>query len=136
MEQGASGTKKTNAPSRWIFILAIFCLLSNLTYAQNLLVNGSLEDENICTEFHINCSPEGWVSTSDVYQNYIKDPKRAFDGTHCIAFVAGTIRGIPLFHILIDCSFGVIGLIPLYIIQTKINRLKKYRTRKERTVET
>jgi len=90
MEQGASGTKKTNAPSRWIFILAIFCLLSNLTYAQNLLVNGSLEDENICTEFHINCSPEGWVSTSDVYQNYIKDPKRAFDGTHCIAFVAGT----------------------------------------------
>ena len=53
-----------------------------------------------------------------------------------LAFVAGTIRGIPLFHILIDCSFGVIGLIPLYIIQTKINRLKKYRTRKERTVET
>ena len=90
MEQGASGTKKMAAPSRWIFILAIFCLLSNLTYAQNLLVNGSLEDENICTEFHINCSPEGWVSTSDVYQNYIKDPKRAFDGTHCIAFVAGT----------------------------------------------
>ena len=90
MEQGAPATKKTNAPSRWIFILAIFCLLSPFADAQNLLVNGSLEDENICTEFHINCSPEGWVSTSDVYQNYIKDPKRAFDGTHCIAFVAGT----------------------------------------------
>lgn len=45
-----------------------------------------------------------------------------------LAFFAGTIRGIPLFHILIDCSFGVIGLIPLYFIQIKINKLKKYRS--------
>ena len=48
-----------------------------------------------------------------------------------LAFIAGTIRGIPLFHILIDCSFAVIGLIPLYIIQTKINRLKKYRAKQK-----
>lgn len=40
-----------------------------------------------------------------------------------LAFIAGFIRGIPFFHILIDCSFGVIGLIPLYIIQTKIKKL-------------
>jgi len=52
-----------------------------------------------------------------------------------LAFIAGTIRGIPLFHILIDCSFGVIGLIPLYIIQTKIKRLKKYRTKQARAIE-
>jgi len=52
-----------------------------------------------------------------------------------LAFIAGTIRGIPLFHILIDCSFGVIGLIPLFIIQTKINRLKKYRTKQTKTIE-
>jgi len=61
--------------------------------------------------------------------------------TSCIsvvpfAFIAGTIRGIPLFHILIDCSFGVIGLIPLYIIQTKISRLKKYRAKETQTVKT
>jgi hypothetical protein len=27
--------------------------------------------------------------------------------------IAGPIRSIPWFHILIDCSFGLIGLIPL-----------------------
>ncbi len=46
-----------------------------------------------------------------------------------LAFIAGNIRGIPFFHILIDCSFGLIGLIPLYIIQVKISQLKKYRTK-------
>ncbi|MEP6682213.1 MAG: hypothetical protein ABJA35_03095 [Parafilimonas sp.] len=40
-----------------------------------------------------------------------------------LALIAGFIRGIPFFHILIDCSFGVIGLIPLFIIQTKIKKL-------------
>ncbi|MEP6465396.1 MAG: hypothetical protein ABJB05_03785 [Parafilimonas sp.] len=40
-----------------------------------------------------------------------------------LAFIAGFVRGIPFFHILIDCSFGVVGLIPLFIIQTKIKKL-------------
>lgn len=31
-----------------------------------------------------------------------------------LAFIAGSIRGIPFFWRLIDCSFGVIGIIPLY----------------------
>ncbi|MEO8710590.1 MAG: hypothetical protein ABI405_00635 [Parafilimonas sp.] len=52
-----------------------------------------------------------------------------------IAFIAGTIRGIPFFHILIDCSFGAIGLIPLRIIQVKINTLKKYRSRSKTSIE-
>ena len=58
--------------------------------AQNLVANGSFEDENICTEYHINCSPEGWISTSDAFDNYVKDPRIAFDGVHCVAFIAGT----------------------------------------------
>lgn len=44
-----------------------------------------------------------------------------------LAFSAGAVRGIPLFHILFDCSFGIVGLIPLYFMQTKINQLNKYR---------
>jgi len=40
-----------------------------------------------------------------------------------LAFIAGFVRGIPFFHILIDCSFGVFGLIPLFIIQSKIKKL-------------
>jgi hypothetical protein len=32
-----------------------------------------------------------------------------------LAFVCGPIRGIPFFHQLIDCSFGVAGLLPLAV---------------------
>lgn len=49
-----------------------------------------------------------------------------------LAFIAGSIRGIPFFHILIDCSFGIIGLIPLFAVRNKISKLKKHRT-KERS---
>lgn len=39
------------------------------------------------------------------------------------AFICGAIRGIPVFHQLIDCMFGVIGLIPLLMIDIKIKQL-------------
>jgi len=42
-----------------------------------------------------------------------------------LAFIAGPIRQIPMFHILIDCSFGVIGLIPLFICRNMIKQLEK-----------
>jgi hypothetical protein len=42
-----------------------------------------------------------------------------------LAFIAGPIRGIPWFHILIDCSFGVFGLIPLFLVRRWINQLEK-----------
>ena len=45
-----------------------------------------------------------------------------------LALIAGTARGIPIYHILIDCSFGMLGLIPLRIMQVKINRLKQFKT--------
>ena len=41
-----------------------------------------------------------------------------------LAFIAGPVRHIPLFHILIDCSFGVIGLIPLFICRSWIWQLE------------
>lgn len=40
-----------------------------------------------------------------------------------LAFICGSIRGIPLLHILIDCSFGVFGLLPLWIVKKKILKL-------------
>ncbi len=40
-----------------------------------------------------------------------------------LAFIAGPIRQIPIFHILIDCAFGLIGIIPLLICKRWINRL-------------
>ncbi len=42
-----------------------------------------------------------------------------------LAFIAGPIRGIPLEWILIDCSFGVFGLIPLGFVYAKIRKLQE-----------
>lgn len=42
-----------------------------------------------------------------------------------LAFIAGYARKIPLYWQFIDCSFGVIGLIPLYICYKKIETLER-----------
>jgi hypothetical protein len=41
-----------------------------------------------------------------------------------LALIAGPIRGIPFFWRLGDCSFGVIGAIPLLIALREVNRLE------------
>ncbi len=41
-----------------------------------------------------------------------------------LAFIAGPIRHIPLFWQLIDCSFGVLCLIPLGVALRNIRKLK------------
>lgn len=42
-----------------------------------------------------------------------------------LAFIAGHLRQIPVFWRLIDCSFGVIGIIPLVICYRKVLALEK-----------
>ncbi|RCH55508.1 hypothetical protein DJ568_06330 [Mucilaginibacter hurinus] len=42
-----------------------------------------------------------------------------------LAFIAGNIRGIPFFWQLIDCSFGLIGIIPLYISYKAARKLEQ-----------
>ena len=42
------------------------------------------------------------------------------------AFVMGSIRGIPLWWRLVDCSFGVFGIMPLWYVRSKIKELQKY----------
>ena len=44
-----------------------------------------------------------------------------------LAFIAGSIRGIPLGWELIDISFGVIGIIPLIVVYRLIRRLEATR---------
>jgi hypothetical protein len=41
-----------------------------------------------------------------------------------LAFIAGSIRHIPVFWQLIDCSFGAVGIIPLIMCYKYINLLK------------
>jgi outer membrane protein OmpA-like peptidoglycan-associated protein len=64
-------------------------LIHNSLNAQNLLVNGSFEDENICTEYKVDCAPEGWLVNDDVFFSYFKDANRSHTGIHCMAIEAG-----------------------------------------------
>jgi len=41
------------------------------------------------------------------------------------ALIAGHFRGIPLWWRVIDCSFGILGLIPLGICHNKIDEIEK-----------
>jgi hypothetical protein len=40
------------------------------------------------------------------------------------AFICGPMRGIPLFWTLVDCSFGVVGIIPLLLVRKHIQKLE------------
>ena len=44
-----------------------------------------------------------------------------------LALVAGPLRGIPFFWQLIDCSFGVVGAIPLWICRRAVQQLERLR---------
>ncbi|MGW3101862.1 hypothetical protein [Streptomyces sp. NPDC001100] len=41
-----------------------------------------------------------------------------------LALICGPIRGIPLWWTVIDMSFGVVGIVPLYVVRKKIKRLE------------
>jgi hypothetical protein len=43
-----------------------------------------------------------------------------------LAFIAGHIRHIPVYWRLIDCSFGIFGIIPLMLIRNKITALQAF----------
>jgi len=42
-----------------------------------------------------------------------------------LTFIAGHVRAIPFYHQLVDCSFGIVGLIPLLIAYNDISKLEK-----------
>ena len=40
-----------------------------------------------------------------------------------LALICGPLREIPFYHQLIDCSFGVVGIIPLWFLRADIKEL-------------
>ncbi|MDP9081257.1 MAG: hypothetical protein M3O71_27910 [Bacteroidota bacterium] len=42
-----------------------------------------------------------------------------------LAFIAGPIRQIPIYWRMIDCCFGIFGIIPLYICYKNIRKLER-----------
>jgi len=41
-----------------------------------------------------------------------------------LALICGYVRGIPFFWRLIDCSFGVFGIVPLWLLLRQIRRME------------
>ena len=52
-------------------------------------MNGSFEDENICTEYLKNCAPEGWMVTTTAGNYYFDDAEFAQDKEHFVGLLAG-----------------------------------------------
>jgi succinate-acetate transporter protein len=48
----------------------------------------------------------------------------AYAGVVPLALIAGAVREIPLYWRLIDCSFGVLGFIPLWLVRRDIATLE------------
>lgn len=71
-----------------IFICCFF-ILPVVSFSQELLVNGSFEEENICSEYKVNCAPEGWIYTVPSFIYYFKDDRLAHSGSHFVALIAG-----------------------------------------------
>lgn len=68
-------------------LLFTFFFSPLLLAAQNLLMNGGFEEENICHEYAKNCAPEGWISTSLYSDYYFDDKPNAYRGEHFIGLV-------------------------------------------------
>jgi outer membrane protein OmpA-like peptidoglycan-associated protein len=68
-------------------VLLLFFSLPLFLFAQNLLMNGGFEEENICSEYQKNCAPEGWISTSLHADYYFDDAPNAQEGSHFIGLV-------------------------------------------------
>ena len=55
-----------------LFFIFFLLRIPGFAFTQNLLLNGSFEEENICTEYKVNCAPEAWLTNDDVFNNYFK----------------------------------------------------------------
>lgn len=73
-------------------LLSMWLFMPVLLQAQELLVNRSFEEENYCTEYDVNCAPEGWIYTIPSFNYYFKDGKLAHTGYHFISLIAGNSK--------------------------------------------
>jgi outer membrane protein OmpA-like peptidoglycan-associated protein len=61
------------------------------SFSQNLLANGSFEDENLCTEYHKYCAPEAWTGSLTTASYYYREMTKAFEGYHYVGLTVGSI---------------------------------------------
>lgn len=136
--------------------ITAFPIHTQLTYANNLIAsfhfNNSFSQwietvyqgvDEIDTKYPFIAYGTDWLAFAHLvlavlFIGIIKDPVRniwvlqfgliACAGIFPLAFIAGGIRGIPIFWQLIDCSFGVFGGIILWMCYTRVKRLSSMST--------
>ena len=74
------------------YLLIILLLQAWPAATQNLLLNGDFEEENICSEYKVNCAPEAWLYTVPSLIYYYFDEKGAYNGKHYVSLLAGHTR--------------------------------------------
>jgi hypothetical protein len=52
------------------------------------------------------------------------------------ALIAGALRNIPFFWQLVDCSFGVVGIIPLWLCRNTILKIQQLESSSNRSLST
>lgn len=131
--------------------ITAFPIHTELTYAHNMIasfhLNNSLSQwietvytgvNEVNTHHSFIAYGTDWLAFAHLvlavlFIGIIKDPARniwvlqcgliACGGILPLAFIAGTIRGIPLFWQLIDCSFGLFGGIILWMCYSRVRML-------------
>ena len=71
------------------FLIFLLLLTPRALFSQELLVNGGFEEENICSEYKVNCAPEGWIYTVPSFIYYFRNAQQAHSGSHFVALIAG-----------------------------------------------
>lgn len=73
-------------------MLMLLLQTGSCLYGQSLLVNGSFEDENVCTEYEKHCAPEAWICSSYAHDSYFISSNMAQDGEHYMGIDPGYSR--------------------------------------------
>ena len=81
----------------WLVPEYAISLGSNALFAQELVVNGNFEHENICIEYNQTCSPDGWRNTAFLPFGYQRQPIAGHEGVHYLPMVVEDI-GVPNFR--------------------------------------
>ncbi len=59
---------KMRLPTLFYFLITGGLLIVQTVRAQNLLINPSFEETNICTEYHAPCAPVGWENVAPAFK--------------------------------------------------------------------
>ena len=130
-----SGITAIPARSGILFLLDIVPSSWTIVYDFLLYIKQALYTSNDILFYGFDWLAFAHIIIAVLFYGVIKDPVRniwiiQFGMIACVlvipfAFVMGYFRGIPIWWRLIDCSFGVFGIIPLWLAHHKIIELQK-----------